>query len=69
MNFSQTFSNVKVYFVTFSWFFDFSRLQGCVYWLSSRIRSGVIAGHILCAKLLAGAGLKTSELSCWRQVL
>jgi len=42
-------------FVTFSWFFAFSRTQACFHWFSNPIRSVVMTDHTFCAKILAPA--------------
>jgi len=39
----------------------FSRIQGCFYWLSSSIRSGVMADHTSCAKMLTAWDLKVRQ--------
>jgi len=44
--------------VTFIEFLAFSHIQVCFHYLSSPIRSGVMADHNVCAKILAHAGLK-----------
>ena len=45
-------------FVKFVGFLACSRIQLCFHWLSSPIRSGAMADHNFCAKILARAGLK-----------